>query len=163
MLKRLLILCLGNEIISDDGFGPEIARQLTLHGDLPEQVEVIFASVAGFNLLDLLTGREKVLIVDTILTGRVAPGTLHIFPADALAPSRNLTTSHQISLPTALELGKRIGAQMPRVVEVVAVEAEDLETLSEELSPSVRAAVSEALDLIKVWISQNTVEEIKSQ
>ncbi len=101
--------------------------------------------------------------MDTILTGKAAPGTLHIFSADALAPSRNLTTSHQISLPTALELGKRIGAQMPKVVEVVAVEAEDLETLSEELSPSVRAAVGKALDLIKVWIYKNAVEEIKSQ
>jgi len=157
--KQLLVLCLGNEIISDDGFGPEIARQLSLRNDIIEQAEVIFAPIAGFHLIDLLAGREKVLIVDTIRTGKAAPGTLYSFPAGELTPSNNLTTSHQISLPTALELGRQFGADMPGLVSVIAVEAEDTETLSEELSPSVRAAVDKALDLIKVWISQNEAEE----
>lgn len=162
MLKPLLILCLGNEIISDDGFGPEIARQLTLHSNLLEHTEVIFAPIAGFHLIDLLAGREKVLIIDTIRTGKAAPGTLYNFPACELAPSHNLTISHQISLPIALELGKRIGAKMPRVLDLIAVEAEDLETIREELTPSVRAAIDKAIELIKEWIYQNTMEEVNS-
>ena len=162
MLKPLLVLCLGNEIISDDGFGPEIARRLTLHNDLLEHADVVFAPIAGFYLIDLLAEREKVLIVDTIRTGKAVPGTLYSFPAGEFTPSNNLITSHQISLPIALELGRRFGANMPHVLDLIAVEAEDLETLSEELSLHVHAAVDKALDLIKVWISQNTVEEIDS-
>ena len=127
--------------------------------DLAARVDVVFAPVAGFRLLDLLTGREKVLIVDTIQTGRAAPGTLHSFPAGAFTPTNTLTISHQISLPTALELGRRLGVDMPQVVDVVAVEAGDLETLSEELSPPVRRAIGGALSLIRKWISQNAMEE----
>ena len=160
MLKPLLVLCLGNEIISDDGFGPEVARQLTLQGDLSEYADIVYAPIAGFSLIDLLADREKVLIVDTIRTGKAAPGTLYNFPAGELTPSNNLTTSHQISLPIALELGRRFGAKMPLVLDIVAVEAEDLETLREELTPSVRAAVGEALDFIREWITQNAVEEV---
>ena len=158
MLKPLLILCLGNEIISDDGFGPEVARRLMMNDDLSEDVEVIFAPVAGFKLLDFLTGRKKVLIVDSIRTGSDSPGTLHRFSAGVFTPSYHLTTSHQINLPTALELGRILGVDMPEVVDVVTVEAEDLETLSEELSPPVRQAVDGAVTLIKEWISQNTIE-----
>jgi len=160
LLKPLLILCLGNEIISDDGFGPEVARRLMVNDYFSEQVEVIFAPVAGFKLLDLLTGRKKVLIVDTIRTGDAPPGTLNNFSAGAFTPSYHLTTSHQINLPTVLELGRILGVDMPEVVDVVTVEAEDLETLSEELSPSVHQAVDGAISLIEEWISQNTVEEL---
>lgn len=99
------------------------------------------------------------MIVDTICTGKAAPGTLHSFPAGALTPSNNLTMSHQINLPTALELGRHLGLDMPAVVDVIAVEAKDLETVSEELSPPVRSAVGVALTQIEEWILRNAVED----
>ena len=135
---------------------------MTLHDDQVEQVDVIFAPVAGFYLLDLLAGRKKVLIVDTIRTGKVVPGTLQSFPSNAFIPGGyRLTISHQVSLPTALELGRRIGMDMPEVIDLIAVEAEDLETIREELTPSVHAAVDKAIELIKEWISRNAMEEVK--
>ena len=158
MLKPLLVLCLGNEIVSDDAFGPAVARTLADDPDLNRCADVLFAPVAGFHLLDLFQGREKVLIVDTIVTGQAAPGTLHSFPAGVLTPSNHLTTSHQISLPTALELGTRLGIAMPKVVDVVAVEAQDLETLSEELTEPVRAAMEQALAHIRRWVTENAAE-----
>jgi hydrogenase maturation protease len=158
LLKRPLVLCLGNEIVSDDGFGPEIARRLNaLGGDLG--ADVLFAPVAGFQLLDLLNGRERVLIVDTIRTQGGKPGALHFFVAGILTPSHHLTTSHQISLPTALELGKLLGAEMPPVVDVLAVEAQDLETLAENLTPPVRAALNDAETLIREWIVRHSEEK----
>jgi hydrogenase maturation protease len=157
LLKRPLVLCLGNEIVSDDGFGPEIALRLNAVGE-DLGADILFAPVAGFQLLDLLNGRERVLIVDTIRTQDGKPGTLHFFPAGTLAPSRHLTTSHQISLPSALELGKLLGADMPTVVDVLAVEAQDLETLAEALTPPVRAALEEAEDRIRLWIKQHSEE-----
>jgi hydrogenase maturation protease len=157
--KPVLVLCLGNEILSDDGFGPEVARRLQdedMH-DLP--ADVVFAPLAGFHLLDLLVGRKRVLIVDTIRTGTAELGTLHHFPAGALTPSHGLIGSHQISLPTAIELGKRLSLNMPDVIDVMAVEAQDLETLSEELTLPIRSAVEKALIFIHEWIRRNSTEE----
>ena len=160
MLKPILILCLGNEIISDDGFGAVVARRLTDAGKLPETVEVIFAPLAGFALLDHLAGRARVLIIDTIRTWYAAPGTLHKFAARLFTPSKHLTTSHQISLPTALELGRQLGLDMPEDVDIIAVEAVNLETLSEQLTPSVQAAVDKAVRFVSDWISRSTIEEM---
>jgi hydrogenase maturation protease len=124
--------------------------------------DVLFAPVAGFHLLDLFQGREKVLIVDTIVTGKAAPGTLHCFPAGMLTPSKHLTTSHQISLPTALELGKRLGLEMPKTVDVIAVEAQDLETLSEELTQPVQDALEGAIGCIRKWVSEKAAEDLQN-
>ena len=159
LLKPLLVLCLGNEIVSDDAFGAEVAKELTTDTETGRRADVIFAPVAGFSLLELLAGRKRVLIVDSIRTGKVDPGTLHSFPAGELTPSHHLTTSHQISLPTALELGRRLGYEMPEQIDILAVEALDLETLSEELTPPVRAAVKEALCRVWDWTEQNRMEE----
>jgi hydrogenase maturation protease len=157
--KRVLVLCLGNEILSDDGFGPEVARRLQAENELDLAADVVFAPVAGFQLLDLLTDRKRVLVVDTIRTGTAEAGTLHHFPIGALTPSHSLTSSHQISLPTAIELGKRLSLNMPDVIEGMAVEAQDLETLSEELTLPIRGAVEKALTFIHEWIRQNSTEE----
>ena len=158
-MKPLLILCLGNDIVSDDGFGPVVARKLLNNNDCAAEVEVVTASLAGFNLLDLLAGREKALIVDSMVSGRFAPGTLNFFPAGVLTPAKNLITSHQISLPTSLELGKILGLKMPKVVDVIAVEAEDIVTLNENLTPTVQKAVNGALELIYKWISHNCIKK----
>ncbi|MCX6641229.1 MAG: hydrogenase maturation protease [bacterium] len=148
-----IVLCLGNEVLSDDRFGAEIEAILRDRPELSDSAEVIFAPIAGFYLLDLLAGRPRALIVDTIRTG-AEPGSLHQFNAAKFAASKNLTTSHQISLPTALELGRQMGLQMPEVVDILAVEALDLETLSEEMTPAISASVEPAIKLIEKWIHQ---------
>jgi len=154
-VKNTLILCLGNELLGDDGFGPEVARRLSSDGFLPDDIEVIFAPLAGFALLDLLAGRQRVLIVDTIHTGRAPVGTLHRFPAADLAASWHLTTSHQISLSSAIELGRRMELDFPNEIEVIAVEAEDLEQFGEVLSEPVQEAVEDTVRLVAKWIMQN--------
>jgi len=147
-----LILCLGNEIISDDGFGPAVADRLNADREVTDAADVIFAPLAGFALLDLLVDRPCVLIIDTIQTRDGIPGTLHHFSSDLLVPGNHLTTSHQISLPTAIELGRRLGAKMPDRIDIIAVEAEDLTTLSETLTSSVEAAIPEAMASVRGWL-----------
>jgi len=161
LLKPILILCLGNEVLRDDCFGPEVARRLSGRGNLGEGVEVIYAAVAGFALLDLLHDRKRVLVVDTIQTGKAPPGTLHYFEAGLLAPSEHLINSHQMSLPTALELGRQLQIAMPHSVDVLAVEVKDVNTLSEEMTPEVAAAVEHAIELVGRWIVQDKMEESK--
>jgi len=146
------VICLGNEVLSDDSFGPKIAEILDKHYSLGENVEVIFAPLAGFNLLDLLGDRQSVLVVDTIVTGKAKPGTPHFFSMGQLTPSSNLTCSHQISLPTAIKLGAELGISMPEDIAVLAIEAQDVETVGENLTAPVKAAIDKAIALIMDWI-----------
>jgi len=154
-VKPLLVLCLGNEILSDDGFGPTVGHRMeAVLLDNPS-AEVVCASVAGLNLLDLIDRRRRVLIVDTILTGKADAGHIHFFPANVAVPSRALIGSHQVSLPVALSLGDSLGLNMPERIDVLAVEADDVCTLSEQMTPPIAAAVQPAMHRIREWISSN--------
>jgi hydrogenase maturation protease len=62
-------------------------------------------------------------------------------------------STHDTSLITALKTAESIGAEVPKYVDVVAIEAQNVYDFSEELSPPVAAAVPGAvqavLDLIQ--------------
>ena len=160
-MKPLLVLCLGNDILSDDALGPVIAKRLNGNG-FDASVEVVFAATAGFGLLDLLKDRKAVLVVDAIITGKAEPGTVHFFPAGVLTPSHNLINSHQINLPTALELGKQLGMAMPSDIQVVAVEAKDVETIGEQMTPPVEQAVETVLTAVKSWVDSKITQRSKA-
>ena len=51
-------------------------------------------------------------------------------------------------LDTALEVGRQVGYDMPEEVIVFAIEAEDVETFGEELTPAVAAAADVVTDLV---------------
>jgi len=155
-MTKPLVLCLGSEIISDDGFGPEVANRLRDDANLMQIVDVEAAALAGLALLDLLQKRPRVLIVDAMNGGRQeeeAPGSLLFFAADKLVATHNLVGSHQVSLPVALALGHRLGYDMPDTIDVLACVAKDLTRLRERLSPEVAEAVEPAVERVTQWAS----------
>ena len=156
-MKPILILCLGNDVLTDDAFGFRVGEGLT-RPEVIRDADVCTAAVAGFALLDIMNGRQAVLVVDTVLTGKAVPGTLHFFPKGYWTPGRGLVSSHEISLPTALKLGRLLGYEMPEYIDVLAVEATDVQTLSEEMTPAVTAAVKPAITVIEEWIRNRTCE-----
>jgi hydrogenase maturation protease len=156
-VKPLLVLCLGNDVLSDDAFGFRVGEMLRSR-DADRQADVETAAVAGFALIDLLQGRRSVLIVDTVVTGKVRPGELHFYPRGYWTPSRALVSSHQISLPTALKFGEILGQRMPDIIDILAVEASDVQTLSEEMTAPVKAAVDDAVSMVEQWIQDKTDE-----
>jgi hydrogenase maturation protease len=156
MTAPLLLLALGNDILSDDGVAFLAARALREQFDFPS-LEIIESGEAGLALLEFLEGRERVLILDSALTGRATPGTvLEFSPQDfrnVVAPS-----PHYAGLPEVLELGRRLGVVMPQEIRVVALEVEDPFTIREELTPAVRAAlpqfIARAAEVLAGWTRQ---------
>ncbi len=109
---KTLILGLGNPILSDDGVGPAVARELEGKFD-PKEATVIEASLGGLNLLDLLPGHDRVIIIDAIKTEGGRAGQIYRLNPEALATTRHTASPHDVNLATALELGKRLGLAMP--------------------------------------------------
>lgn len=153
-MKSTLILCLGNEILSDDGFGCAVAAGLEKRLSLELDVEVEFASRAGYYLIERLSGCQRALIVDSVGTGLEKPGTLRFHSRGVFTPSNHLTCSHQLSLPTALELARHLAIDMPEEIDILTVEAADIETLSTTMTPDVAAAVDPAIERILNWINR---------
>jgi hydrogenase maturation protease len=136
---KILILGLGNPILSDDGIGIKIAKELLSYVD-PQKVEIKEASVGGMGLIDLIEGYKKVIIIDSIKTEKGKVGQVYNLNVDDLHTSR-LSFPHNISFAAAIKLAKKIGLKMPDEIKIYAVEVEDNFTFSEKCSTKLKKAI----------------------
>lgn len=139
----VVILGLGNTVLTDDGVGIYTARSIASQAKA-EGIEVRTAELAGFALLDLLTGFDVAIVIDAVRLPDVAPGTVVPVDAATMPPSLHLIAGHQVDLPTALALGREIGAHVPQKVTVIGIQIEDDVTFSEEPTAAVARAIPEA-------------------
>ncbi len=64
--NNILVLALGNDIMGDDGAALEAAG--ILEKKFADEIDIFKVSSAGFMLLDILEGYEKVIIIDRDIT-----------------------------------------------------------------------------------------------
>ncbi len=148
----ILVLGLGNDILGDDAIGILAAREL--RPGLPEAVEVAESAEAGLALLERFEGRERVLLLDSIMTRQCEAGTiLDLGPEDfgkVAAPS-----PHYAGLPEVLALAGRLEIPFPSEIRILAMEVEDPFEIREGLTPKVAAAlpgfVARAREILAGW------------
>jgi len=151
------IIGLGNSILTDDGVGiyaaREIERRLAEIGH--PQIDIVESEVAGFDLMELMAGWKHVILVDSIQFEGLEPGTVvRIEPGD-LHTSLRLRSVHDIDLPTALELGRRLGLEMPAKLTIFGIQVQDMLTLGESLTKAAERGLNEAVDLVLKEISDS--------
>jgi hydrogenase maturation protease len=156
-MTRTLLIGMGNPILSDDGVGVRLAHELNhLLAPQPDVDVLEECSVGGLNLLDVVTGYDRVIVIDSIKTAGGQPGYWYRFPGSALRETMNLRNVHDANFATALELGRRMGTHVPaeQDVTVLAVEVADNLTFSERLTPELEDAVAELVAEMFAEISE---------
>jgi hydrogenase maturation protease len=155
---RILVLGLGNPILSDDSVGLKVAQ--ALKGRFDEQnVTVVESSASGLDLLDLMLGYEKLVVIDAIKTEGGKVGHIHrLVPEDFDAASPHWP--HAIDLLTALNLGKKLGLPLPHQIVIFAVEVADVKTFGEECTPEVERAIPKALEMVVSEIGESPLQDI---
>jgi hydrogenase maturation protease len=136
----VLVLGLGNDILTDDAVGLAVARGVGQSISAVDGVTVLETVEMGVGLLDYLTGYDSVVLVDAIQTGRASAGTVHEMEVGELRLVPGVSP-HFVGVGEVLALGRVLGLAMPRRVEIVAVEVEDPLTLGTRMTPLVEAAV----------------------
>ena len=145
---KILVLGLGNPILTDDGVGIYVARELQKRS-LPEGVVVEESSLSGFLLLDLLVDYQKAVIIDSIKTKEGKVGEIYRLTHEALKETVHLTSVHQLNLATILKLGDSMGLSVPGEVVIYAIEVADNQTFSEGCTPLVQKAIPRAVRLVE--------------
>jgi hydrogenase maturation protease len=150
-VAKPLILGLGNPILTDDRVGLEVARRL--HEELgAERAALEEASVGGLELLHVLEGWQRVVLVDSYIDpidpGRLPPGELRELGLDELEPTSLALSPHTAGLTHCLELGRLCGLVMPEEVRVFVIGVADPYTFGEHCTPEVAAAIPKAVALI---------------
>ncbi len=156
---KTLVIGLGNPILGDDGVGWVVAEQVReiLDNCTPPKedgrdLEFDFLSLGGLSLMERLTDSEQVVLIDSIYTGQRPIGSVWQFDLDSL-PDMNAghsASAHDTSLKNALKVGREMDVHLPedKNVHIVAIEAKSVYDFSEELTPSVAAAVPQAVHMV---------------
>ncbi len=146
---KTLVLGLGNPILTDDGVGIYVVRQAAARwtGD---GVDFKEAAVGGLRLLEVITGYERMILVDAIITPGGRPGgvsSLGMGGVRASLRSLHAGSTHDLSLSGALALGRTMGLTLPRDedIAIVAVEVSDVLTFGETCTPAIAAAIPRAV------------------
>jgi hydrogenase maturation protease len=145
-----IIVGLGNPILGDDGVGWKIAEQVQMAiADQPAYAHVVVEclSLGGLSLMEHLIGYERAIIIDAVYLNQTLPGALYCIELDELPnlASGHITSAHDTSLQTALDVGRAMGAALPTEIKVLGIESVRLYDFSEDLTPEVSAAVPEAV------------------
>lgn len=143
-----VVIGLGNPILGDDAVGLRVAQALRAELAGVAGVVVKELHAGGMRLMDAVAGFERAVIVDAMRTGALRPGSVHRLEAGELGRARNLASTHDTNLPTALALGRMLGLRMPLEVTVFGIEALEVETFGEALSADVQRSVPEAVRLV---------------
>jgi hydrogenase maturation protease len=150
---RTLVLGLGNPILRDDAVGLRVAQAVAAALERRQDIEVGEDHHGGLRLMERMIGYDRAILVDAIVSG-ARPGTVHhLTPQDS--STARTCSSHGVNLPSALAVGYRAGAHLPAMedVHIVAIEAQDVLTFGEDLTPEVAAAVPRAVRAVLDWVN----------
>ncbi len=132
------VLCLGNDLLGDDSLGGVVAAQVRQFA--PANVEVLSTSETGFHLLDYVLDIDRLIVVDTVVTGSAPPGTIYEF-CDTDLRSLPGVSPHYVGLFEALAVARHLCLPAAEQALILAVEAKDCLTVGGDMHPAVVAAI----------------------
>jgi hydrogenase maturation protease len=156
---RTLVICIGNDLVGDDGVGHEIHRQLSKRA-LPSNVRVCLLGLGGIDLIDQLDGEELLIVVDAVQLGQPA-GTVWVLPWDEI-PASDLrpVSGHGIGVREAMQVCLRLYPdKAAETVYLVGVEGSCFNEIGTGLTDVVCRAVPEAVERIVELIDGGPVDQ----
>jgi len=144
--QEILILGVGNLLLSDEGVGVHVANEL-MKMDLPPGVMVVEGGTEGFRLLNVITEADRLIVVDAVRGGG-APGSIYRFDIKEVrnCPPGFKTSVHQIGILEVIDLSGLIG-KTPQTT-VIGIEPKSLK-MGMELSPEIKAKIPRIIELIQ--------------
>jgi hydrogenase maturation protease len=158
-MARVLVACVGNIFLQDDGFGVSVAAALRRRA-LPDDVRVEDYGIRAVHLVyELLDGYDVLVLVDTVSQQEGPPGTLYVIEPDL--PPRDpdadvlpqvMLDAHDLSPGGVMSLVPTLGGSVDRIL-VVGCQPERVgEGIG--LSPTAQAAVEPAADLVTAVVGR---------
>ena len=152
---KTLIIGLGNPILTDDGVGVKVARQLEERINLTAhpELEVTEASAGGLRLMEAVLDYDRVILIDAyyLHPDKTKPGRIHRMTLDDLrsvSPTQHSTSAHDTSLVTALDAANELGYKVPQEFIIYAVEVENILDFSETPTLAVGDAIPVVVERI---------------
>lgn len=134
---KILILGMGNDILSDDGVGIKLVEDLKMQINHPDVFfETLF--IGGLEIIEFLSPYETVIIFDAIKTLDGVPGAVYRLTPDDFKATLHIDNLHDISFLNALKVGERLGIHTPSNIQIIAVEIVEDMVFGNEFTPPVQ-------------------------
>ncbi len=149
--EQVLVLGIGNLLLSDEGVGVHVAQEL-MAGGTPAGVQVRDAGTPGFELVEELSDGRRVIVVDALQAG-LSPGAVRVFaPAEVRESEQvKLSSLHGVGLLDVCRLAQRLGRRLN--VTVIGVQVASVGP-GTELSPALRAHWAEIMQRVRQEVNQ---------
>jgi len=151
--ERVVVVGLGNPLLTDDAVGVRAAELLATRL-ATTGVDVVQSAWGGMRFVDLLAGYDRAIIVDAIEWRQGPPGTIYRLTPDEAIPTLRAVSYHDVSLGTALALGRTLDIPLPTETVFFAIEAQETRTFGEHLTPAVEAALPELIARVEAQLMQ---------
>ena len=151
---KTIVLGVGNLILGDDGVGVHVANELKKQIKDPN-ITVDEAITGGMNLLDLILGYDKAVIIDAVKSEEYKEGTVKRIPISDFNTMHSCNP-HDVSLSEAIKMARKLGeTKIPSEIVVIGIILKEIPCeFGEKLSKDIAAAVPKAVEM--------TLSEIKS-
>ena len=154
---RIVVVGLGSPIMCDDAVGLRVSEMI--EGMELDGVDCCQEAIGGLDILPVIHNYDYAVIVDAIQTMQYDPGTVLLFSESDFDDVVADAATHDVNLPTALKIGRSMDPEiMPMEVRFVAIEVEDIKTVTETMTPAVEASVGSATEAVL-----HTIEELRRQ
>lgn len=147
-MSGVLIVCIGNQLVADDGIGQVLYHELQ-STPLPKDVRLQFLGLGGIDLLEELQGEELLIVVDGLQLGGTV-GDVVMLGWDELPVHQGRPVSgHGIGIREAIAVaGHLTPERVPKRVVLLGIEGGCFNALGVGLSKDVAAAIPKALQRI---------------
>lgn len=152
-MDKIIVLGIGNILISDEGFGVRVVEKLQECYKFPDNVQLLDGGTMGYELLYRLIGIQKLILIDAV-NGDAAPGTLFRFSGPEVnAYYSQKVSMHQLGIQEVLAMLEITDNTVPDLL-VLGVQPASLE-FGLDLSPIIEAAAetvaAQVIRQLKDW------------
>ncbi len=147
MKASRLLLGIGSPIVCDDGLGFRVVEEIK-NMNLPD-LDTDQQSVSGLDLIEIMMDYQKVVVVDAIVTEKYPAGTVMLLEPEDYKSALHGTNPHETNVHMAIELGHRLfPGRMPKDIKFIAVEVNDVYTVTDVMTEDVEKAVPAAVQAV---------------
>jgi hydrogenase maturation protease len=142
---NVLILGVGNLLMTDDGFGVHVINELRKY-PFPPNVNLIEAGIVSHQLLPEFHAADLLIFVDAVEAGDT-PGSIFRFRPEDMCFMSNIKASlHDMSLIDVLNMTELTGDRPETII--IAVQPKDVKTMCMEMNDEIRAVIPRVIELI---------------
>jgi len=144
---KTIILGVGNIILGDDGVGVHVANRLKNKIKNPD-ITIDEATTGGMNLLDLILGYDKAIIIDAVKSDKNNQGEVKRIPISDFNTMHSCNP-HDVSLIEAIDMAKKMGEnKIPKQIIIIGIMMKKIPCeFKEELSKKIKNAVPKAVEM----------------